>query len=96
MSVAELASKYIDSAERVFTNLTVSGDSLVVKVETVRKVVLCASDYLEDAKYYRDQEKFEVSLTSVAYCEGLLDSLRMLGAVSFEWPRKVKNRRSIK
>jgi len=96
MSVAELASKYIDSAERVFTNLAVSGDSLSVNVESVIKVVLYARDYLEDAKYYRDKKKFEVSLTSVAYCEGLLDALRMLGAVSFEWPRKANKKRSKK
>jgi len=96
MNLDELASKYIESAERVFTDLAVSGDSLSVNVESVRKVVLCARDYLEDAKYYKDKKKFEVSLTSVAYCEGLLDALRMLGAVSFEWPGKVKKKRSKK
>jgi FAD synthetase len=96
MSVTELASRYIGSAERVFTNIAVSEDSLSVNVDSVRKVVLCAKDYLEDARYYRDKKKFEVSLTSVAYCEGLLDALRMLGAVSFEWPRKAKKKRSKK
>lgn len=96
MSLDELASKYIDSAESVFTNLTISGDSLSLNVESVTKVVLYARDYLEDARYYRDKKKFEVSLTSVAYCEGLLDALRMLGAVSFEWPRKPKKKRSKK
>jgi FAD synthetase len=96
MSLDELASKYIDSAECVFTDLAVSGDSLSLNVESVKKVVLCAKDYLEDAKYYRDKKKFEVSLTSVAYCEGLLDALRMLGAVSFEWARKAKKKRSKK
>jgi FAD synthetase len=96
MSLDELASKYIGTAERVFTSLAVPEDSLSVNVESVRKVVLCAKDYLEDARYYRDEKKFEVSLTSVAYCEGLLDALRMLGAVSFEWPKRVKKRRSEK
>jgi FAD synthetase len=94
MSFDELASKYIGTAERVFTSLAVPEDSLSLNVESVRKVVLCAKDYLEDARYYRDKKKFEVSLTSVAYCEGLLDALRMLGAVSFEWPKKAKKRRS--
>jgi FAD synthetase len=96
MSLDELASKYIDSAEHVLTNLAVSGDSLSLNVESVTKVVLYARDYLEDARYYRDKKKFEVSLTSVAYCEGLLDALRMLGAVSFEWPEKTKKKRSKK
>jgi len=41
---------------------------------------------LQDAKYYKAHGKLETSLTSVAYCEGLLDALRLLGAVKFEWP----------
>ncbi|MGA3192754.1 MAG: DUF357 domain-containing protein [Candidatus Bathyarchaeia archaeon] len=96
MSLDELASKYINSAGRVFTEMTVRGDPLSVNVGNVRKVVDCAKDYLEDARYYMEKKKFEVSLTSVAYCEGLLDALRMLGAVSFEWPKKPQKPRSAK
>jgi hypothetical protein len=96
MSLDELASEYIGTAERVFTDLAVSKGRLSVNVESVRKVVLCAGDYLEDARYYRDKKRFEISLTSVAYCEGLLDALRMLGAVTFEWPKKAKEKRSEK
>ena len=54
------------------------------------KVLRWAADYLEDAKYYKAQGKLETSLTSVAYCEGLLDALRLLGAVKFEWPTSQK------
>jgi FAD synthetase len=96
MSLDELASKYISSAEQVFTKVSISRDPLSVKVESVTKVVDCARDYLEDARYYMEKKKFEVSLTSVAYCEGLLDALRMLGAVSFEWPKKPQKTRSAK
>jgi FAD synthetase len=49
-------------------------------------VLRWAVDYLEDAKYYKSQGKLETSLTSVAYCEGLLDALRLIGAVNFKWP----------
>lgn len=55
-----------------------------------RGVVEFAKAYFEDAKYYRDRKRFEVSLASVAYCEGLLDALKLLGAVKFEWPIKGK------
>jgi hypothetical protein len=96
MSLDKLVSKYISSAGRVFTEMTAREDSLSVNVESVRKVVDCAKDYLEDARYYMEKKKFEVSLTSVAYCEGLLDALRMLGAVSFEWPKKTQKKRSAK
>jgi len=53
-----------------------------------------AKAYLQDAKYYRDEGKLEVSLASVAYCEGLLDALKMLGMVKFEWPRKKEEEKS--
>jgi FAD synthetase len=96
MSLDELVSRYINSAKQVFTKLAISRDPLSVNAESVRKVVDCAKDYLEDARYYMEKKKFEVSLTSVAYCEGLLDALRMLGAVSFEWPKKARKTRSAK
>jgi FAD synthetase len=96
MSLDQLASKYITSAEQVLAKVAISRDPFSVNVESVTKVVDCAKDYLEDARYYMEKKKFEVSLTSVAYCEGLLDALRMLGAVSFEWPRKAQKTRSAK
>jgi FAD synthetase len=91
MSLKELISKYIVSAEHVFATMEKGGTNL--NAEVVEKVVESAKAYLEDAKYYRDQRKFEVSLTSVAYCEGLLDALRLLGAVKFEWPARGSERR---
>ena len=51
-------------------------------------------DYLADAKYYKAQGKLETSLTSVAYCEGLLDGLRLMGAVDFVWPTSNKKAKS--
>jgi hypothetical protein len=90
MSVEKLVSKYIGSAEHVLGKLEVSKTPALLDAESVSKVVDFARAYLKDAKYYREKEKFEVSLTSVAYCEGLLDALRLLGVVKFEWPRRVK------
>jgi FAD synthetase len=90
VSAEELASKYISSAEKVFKRIEVSKKLLYVDVENIEKVVDCARTYLEDARYYGKKKKFEVSLTCVAYCEGLLDALKVLGVVSFEWPKKGK------
>ena len=86
MSLDALAAKYIGSAEKVLKELKQTKAAVTVSVEDAAKVLRWASDYLEDAKYYKAQGKFETSLTSVAYCEGLLDALRLLGAVTFEWP----------
>jgi len=93
MSLEKLVAKYIGSTERVLRNMETVEDSVNVDVESVRKVVEYVKAYLEDAKYYRDKKKFEVSLASVAYCEGLLDALKLLGAVKFEWLAKKKERK---
>lgn len=90
MSLEELVSKYMRSAGRALSELKVV-DSLTISVNDVRRVVDSAKAYLYDAEYYRDRKRFEVSLASVAYCEGLLDALKMLGAVEFEWVREKRN-----
>ena len=86
MSLEALTSKYISLAEKVLKELQKTKLPINVTEEGVSNILCWASDYLKDAKYYKAQGKFETSLTSVAYCEGLLDALRLLGAVKFEWP----------
>ena len=86
MSLEALSSKYISSAETVLKDLQRTKTPISLTEEAVGNILRWATDYLEDAKYYKDQGKLETSLTSVAYCEGLLDALRLLGAVKFEWP----------
>ena len=90
MSLEPLVSRYIASAEHVFEKLKVSEACGNAHPDSVSEVLDSAKAYLQDARYYRDEGKLEVSLTSVAYCEGLLDALRMLGMVKFEWPAKKK------
>jgi len=93
MSLEKLVAKYIGSTEHVLRNMETIEDSTNINAENIGKVVQYVKTYLEDAKYYRDRKKFEVSLASVAYCEGLLDALKLLGAVKFEWPTKKKERK---
>jgi len=86
MSLKALITKYILSAEKVMKEMQRTKTLITVTEESVDDVLNYVTAYLEDAKYYKAQESFETSLTSVAYCEGLLDALRLLGAVKFEWP----------
>jgi hypothetical protein len=88
MSTKQLAAKYISSAEKVLETLTRTQTPVTVNEATVSEVLRWAADYLADAKYYKAQGKLGTSLTSVAYCEGLLDGLRLMGAVNFLWPTK--------
>jgi hypothetical protein len=90
MSLEALAAKYIGCAEKVFLELKRLPAPVTVDEATVSEVLRWATDYLADAKYYKAQDKLETSLTSIAYCEGLLDGLRLMGAVTFEWPSKME------
>jgi len=91
MSIETLLTKYISMAEKVFSELKRNTKPITLTDESITDILRWATDYLEDAKYYKDQGKFETSLTSVAYCEGILDALRLIGAVNFEWPIKQEN-----
>jgi FAD synthetase len=84
MNSQQLASKYIASTESVLQRMKVEKRKTNLDAEDVENVVAHAKDYLKDAKYYWDEGRFEVSLASVAYCEGLLDALKLLGTVKFE------------
>jgi hypothetical protein len=88
LSLEALAAKYIGSAEKVLLEIKRLPTPVTVDAATVSEVLRWATDYLADAKYYKAQGKLETSLTSIAYCEGLLDGLRLMGAVTFEWPSK--------
>jgi hypothetical protein len=91
MSLEALASKYIISAEKVLNEMQRVKGAIAVNEENVSNILEYARAYLADAKYYKAQKKFETSLTSIAYCEGLLDALRLVGAVKFEWPTNTKS-----
>ena len=86
MSLELLTSKYIASAEKVLKEMQRTKGTVNVTEENIVNILSYVNNYLEDAKYYKAQKRFETSLTSIAYCEGLLDALKLLGAVKFEWP----------
>ncbi|PVX24448.1 MAG: hypothetical protein CW716_10000 [Candidatus Bathyarchaeum sp.] len=85
MTIDELITKYIRGADRVIKEIKEMPEDVHLKESEAATVFDWAKRYLEDAKYYQKEGKLETSLTSVAYCEGLLDALRLLGAVEFSW-----------
>ena len=85
MTIEELITKYIRGADRVIQEIGQLPEDVQLNQAEAKTVFDWAKRYLEDAKYYQEKGKLETSLTSVAYCEGLLDALRLLGAVEFSW-----------
>lgn len=89
MPIKKLTIKYIRNAEKALEGIKVSdGGSITIKREKMLYLLDSSKRYLEDAKYSYRKSEFEVALASVAYCEGLLDALKMLGAASFKWSNK--------
>jgi FAD synthetase len=87
MNISDLVAKYINNTEQVFREIkTLTANEMKLDSKKVREVIEYARNYFEDSEYHCDQKKFEVALTSVAYCEGLLDALRLLGVAEFQWP----------
>jgi hypothetical protein len=81
MSIEDLLDKYITSTEKTLKDMKQTKDTLKLDEKAINEIVAYAKAYLEDAKYYKDQKKFETSLTSIAYCEGLIDALKLIGAI---------------
>ncbi len=64
--------------------------------EKIGYIVDLAERYCQDAQYYLN-EKGDVftSLACIAYSEGLLDALRFLGFLDFEWPREIPKEKRV-
>jgi len=85
VTLEELTAKYIGKTERVLSEIRIIEGAGQINRGGVDRVVESAGRYLKDAKYYRGKREFGTGLASVAYCEGLLDALRLLGLVEFSW-----------
>ncbi len=58
----------------------------IVSQECIRVIEL-ALRYLEDSEYYLGKGDCVTGLVTISYAEGLLDALRMLGAIEWRWAR---------
>ncbi|RLG95789.1 hypothetical protein DRO37_01300 [Candidatus Bathyarchaeota archaeon] len=84
MTVKEMAERYIKKMSKALEDVEIIGCASL-DTRRVDEVIDEAKRYFEDAKYYLGRGHFETSLASIAYSEGLLDALRMLGLVKFKW-----------
>ena len=83
MTIKRLVEKYIKNTQQALQQIDVrkSGEHNA----KIKAVLDYAARYLKDAIYYSDQERFETALGSIAYSEGMLDALRLLQLVKFQW-----------
>lgn len=55
--------------------------------DRVKEVIKLSEAYLNDSKYYFSKGDYFTALSCIAYAEGLLDSLRILGHLDFKWSK---------
>ncbi|MEM4486806.1 MAG: DUF357 domain-containing protein [Zestosphaera sp.] len=90
MASEELAARvraYIDMVENALKRLVLKSGG-----REVGEIVGLAGLYLKDAKHYFSVGDYVTSLSCIAYSEGLIDALRMLGSVEVEWTRSRPSR----
>jgi len=82
--IDDLISKYVSSCERVMDELKVQGLPKMIHSKEVEDLINNARRYLDDALYFSSVKK-PAALVSISYLEGILDALKLLGLVDFEW-----------
>ncbi len=82
--VDRLIEKYTKGCRKVLDELKKKEYPVEVTDQMVQEMLEHTERYLDDAEYYWGEQK-PVALTSVAYAEGILDALKLLGLVDFEW-----------
>lgn len=79
-----LINKYSNGCRKVLDNLEKKNTPVNISESQIEEVLKHTQNYLFDAEYYHS-EKPATSLTCVAYAEGILDALKILGIIDFEW-----------
>ncbi|MHC1601479.1 MAG: DUF357 domain-containing protein [Candidatus Nezhaarchaeales archaeon] len=75
----ERLSRYFNYVEKTIRNIVIkASNDLKAKIE---KIIDNARRYYEDAKHYMNLRDYSTSYVCIAYCEGLLDALKLLNLV---------------
>ena len=82
-----LVERYVYSVELALKDLKLRKLDSILIDQKMELVIDTVKRYLSDAKYYLKIKKEAIALTSISYAEGLLDALRIMELVEFEWKR---------
>ena len=82
--IDHLIDKYTRSTQKALDELRLGTFPRDIKEAGVKDLIEHAERYLKDAMYYAEERRAP-ALASVCYSEGILDALRLLGLVEFEW-----------
>jgi len=82
--IDHLIDKYMQSCRKALDELRLGTLPRDIGESEVNDLIEHAERYLKDAMYYAEERRAP-ALASVCYSEGILDALRLLGLVAFEW-----------
>ena len=82
--VERLIDKYSRSCRKVLDTMELRDFPMEINEDKVKDLIDHTEHYLSDAQYYWGENN-PVALTSVAYAEGILDALKLLGLAGFQW-----------
>jgi hypothetical protein len=80
--------RYIMSTERVFKEMKVLPPADVDLKKALESNISLSKQYFVDSKHYLSKGNLITALVCIAYCEGLIDSCRILGWLRYEWKLK--------
>jgi len=83
-NLERLIDKYSTSCRRAIDKLETLDPPKAITPDEVKALIEHAERYLNDTDHYAGERK-ATALASVSYAEGILDALRLLGLVEFEW-----------
>ena len=83
-TIDTLIEKYTTSCRKAMDKLETREPTKAITPDEVKALIQHAERYLNDADHYAEERK-ATALASVSYAEGILDALRLLGLVQFEW-----------
>ena len=89
--VRTLVGRYVSSIELALKDLKIRDSNSTIVEHNMELVIDAVKRYLSDAKYYQEIKKEAIALNSISYAEGLLDALRIMELVDFEWQRVDKS-----
>ena len=77
--------RYIKATERVFSTMEACPPVEDALKKRMDENISLSKLYLSDSKYYLDKSDYITALVCIAYCEGLIDALKNLGWLKYEW-----------
>ncbi|MBS7610657.1 diphthine synthase [Candidatus Bathyarchaeota archaeon] len=77
--------KYILGVKNVFREMKTLGETREMSIEKLNLALEWARNYYDDSIAFKHKGDLVSSLIAIAYCEGILEGLRLLKLVDFKW-----------